>query len=75
MIVFDKSHLPEHIQKLQKEKGTFDSPCQSICNYCPETTICQTCSMKREEKVLWKQGDEQLKLKLAEKIVERQKSL
>lgn len=72
MYYFDKSHLPERIQNLQKEKGTFDSPCLSVCNYCPETTVCQTCSMKKDEKMLWKQADAQVKETLAMRIIERQ---
>ena len=71
MTVFDKSHLPEHIQNRQKEKGTYDSPCMSVCNYSLDTDICQTCFMKRAEKVLWKRSDEETKLELIGKILSR----
>lgn len=72
MYFFDKSNLSEYLQTLQKKKGTFDSPCLSVCNYCPETTVCQTCSMKKAEKILWKQADEDVKQILASRIYERQ---
>ena len=71
MAVFDKSHLPEHIQDRQKEKGTYDSPCMSVCNYSLDTDICQTCFMKRAEKALWKCSDEKTKQELTDKILSR----
>ena len=30
---FDKSHLPPEKIEKQKMKGTYDSPCMSVCDY------------------------------------------
>ena len=48
--------LSKLLEEKQKEKGTFDSLCMSICNYSGEHNICQTCFMMQEEKVRWKKA-------------------
>ncbi len=50
----DKSSLSPRLVEKQKMKGTYDSPCMSICDYEGEFFECQTCGMRKEEKQLWK---------------------
>lgn len=71
MRTVDKSHLPEHLIQKQKEKGTYDSPCMSVCNYAGEFDQCQTCGMRKLEKVEWKQADHKRKEILLQQILER----
>lgn len=71
-MAFDKSHLSQEIQEKQKIKGTYDSPCMSICNYDEESTICQTCGIKREEKQTWKVADATGKQLILKALEERQ---
>ena len=49
-----KSNLSEECILKQKMKGTYDSPCLSVCNYDSLTSECQTCFMLKEEKTCWK---------------------
>jgi predicted Fe-S protein YdhL (DUF1289 family) len=49
-----KACLSEELTLKQKMKGTYDSPCLSICDYDAETSECQTCFMLKEEKTCWK---------------------
>lgn len=69
----DKSQLPEHLVEKQKAKGTYDSPCMSICNYAGEEFICQTCMMMKSEKQVWKTADQKTKDELLKKIFSRKK--
>lgn len=57
----DEKKLTEELKKLQLEKGTYDSPCMSICNYEGLFKECQTCHMRQAEKKLWKTGDQIMK--------------
>ncbi len=68
---FDKSKLSDHLREKQKIKGTFDSPCMSICNYDSATSVCQTCGLMKEEKKLWKVSDDSVKEKIATSVIER----
>ena len=56
----DKQLTPELVQK-QQEKGTYDSPCMSVCDYDGVFKQCKTCSMRKSEKNLWKTGDYDMK--------------
>ncbi len=44
---------PELLEK-QKLKGTYDSPCMSVCDYAGPEQQCLTCGMRKEEKARWK---------------------
>ena len=68
---FDKSQLSESLAARQREKGTYDSPCMSICDYNPTSTICETCKMKKLEKKAWKAADSNEKEVLANIIIKR----
>lgn len=48
-----KAHLEPRLVEKQKVKGTWDSPCLSICNYMGENFQCPTCGLLKEEKVEW----------------------
>ena len=58
---YDKSALSAELVKKQKLKGTYDSPCMSVCNYSGPNDECQTCGMYKAEKQEWKKGDEIVK--------------
>jgi predicted Fe-S protein YdhL (DUF1289 family) len=66
----DKNLSPELVEK-QKSKGTFDSPCFSICNYEGLFKQCGTCKMRKAEKNLWKTGDQDMKGSILRAIVKR----
>jgi len=68
---FDKSMLSDFLVEKQKAKGTFDSPCMSICDYDQETSQCQTCGLIKDEKKLWKISDTPVKEKIAQAVIER----
>ena len=68
---YDKYRLSPSLKAIQKEKGTYDSPCLSICDYDPDTSTCQTCSMKKLEKTAWKKADSKAKEILASAINKR----
>lgn len=74
MYFFDKSKLSIEIQERQKLKGTYDSPCMSVCNYEGPENICQTCKMKKEEKIKWISADSEQKEELINDILKRKKS-
>ena len=67
-----KNLTPELVEK-QKSKGTFDSPCMSICDYAGLFKQCQTCSMRKAEKSLWKTEDDSMKETILRAINCRQK--
>lgn len=69
----DEKDLPERLIVKQKEKGTYDSTCMSICNYAGEEMICQTCFMKKSEKVIWKTGTKDEKESILKAISDRLK--
>lgn len=71
----EEKDLPQRLILKQKEKGTYDSTCLSICNYEGEEMICQTCFMKKSEKVIWKKGSEAEKKNILKAIAERLKLL
>ncbi len=75
MTFFNKDHLPLDIQNKQKFKRTFDSPCQSVCDYQGEEMICRTCAMKKKEKNSWKKANHNFKRELAHRIKQRQREL
>ncbi len=56
----EKKLKPEFVEK-QKAKGTYDSPCMSICNYEGLFNQCQTCNMRKVEKKIWKEADTSMK--------------
>ena len=60
----------DRIEK-QKAKGTYDSPCMSVCNYEGVFKECQTCHLRQAEKNLWPNGDEQLKGTIIRAITRR----
>lgn len=68
---FDKSSLSDELQARQKSKGTFDSPCLSVCDYSEGDLICQTCLMKKSEKAEWKVAEPREKEALAWNIKKR----
>jgi predicted Fe-S protein YdhL (DUF1289 family) len=68
---FDKSHLPLETQEKQKSKGTWDSPCMSVCNYEGENLLCGTCGFLKAEKPQWVQGDETVKNQILDNICKR----
>jgi len=68
----DKGLSPELIKK-QKEKGTYDSPCLSICDYDGLFKQCATCSMRKAEKKLWKTGDADMKGSILRAVEKRNK--
>ena len=57
----DDKGLSQSLKELQIEKGTFDSPCMSVCNYDGLFKQCQTCQLRQAEKKLWKEGDTSMK--------------
>ncbi len=72
MYPFKKELSPELIEK-QKMKGTYDSPCMSVCNYAGEFEQCQTCGMRKSEKIEWKISDIKTKETLLGQILDRKK--
>lgn len=70
MLNKEKILSPEIIEK-QKLKGTYDSPCLSVCDYDELTSKCQTCGMLKTEKTAWKQGDPLIKKSILENIEKR----
>lgn len=57
----DEKELSDELKEKQKAKGTYDSPCMSICNYEGLFDQCKTCSMRKVEKKLWKEADGSMK--------------
>ena len=57
----DEKALSESLKELQLGKGTYDSPCMSICNYDGLFKECQTCHLRQVEKKLWKTGNQDMK--------------
>jgi predicted Fe-S protein YdhL (DUF1289 family) len=68
---FDKSMLSDYLIEKQKAKGTYDSPCLSVCDYNLDTDVCQTCGLIKDEKKLWKVSDITIKEKIAHDVIER----
>jgi predicted Fe-S protein YdhL (DUF1289 family) len=66
----EKNLTPELIEK-QKQKGTYDSPCMSICDYEGLFKQCGTCHMRKAEKNLWKTGDSDMKSSILRAIDKR----
>ncbi|MCB0420366.1 MAG: DUF1289 domain-containing protein [Bdellovibrionales bacterium] len=71
----DKSHLSPEIIDKQKLKGTYDSPCMSICDYDEKTTICQTCGMSSEEKKTWKVADSLQKQEILKSVQKKRQNM
>tara|TARA_B110000908_G_C10034830_1_gene349085 strand:- start:37 stop:267 length:231 start_codon:yes stop_codon:yes gene_type:complete len=67
----DEKNLSEELTAKQKMKGTYDSPCLSICDYDEEFEQCQTCFMKKEEKKLWKFSGDEVKKGILEGLAKR----
>lgn len=67
----DKSSLSERLVEKQKMKGTYDSPCMSVCDYEGEYFECQTCGMRKDEKQHWKVSDDKKKSELLDAIFKR----
>lgn len=57
----DDKELTETLKDKQKAKGTYDSPCMSICNYDGYFDQCKTCNMRKVEKRIWKEADSSMK--------------
>ena len=70
----DKSSLSKRLIEKQKMKGTYDSPCMSVCDYEGEYLECQTCGMRKDEKQLWKISDQSQKSQLLDMIFKRRQS-
>jgi predicted Fe-S protein YdhL (DUF1289 family) len=68
---FDKSSLSLALIEKQKAKGTYDSPCLSVCNFNPENDQCQTCNMFKLEKTKWKSASPDEKEELALRFIKR----
>lgn len=68
----DEKQLSPELKAIQLEKGTFDSPCMSICDYDGVFKQCQTCQMRKAEKNLWKTGDQSMKETILRSIAKRQ---
>ena len=66
----EKKLSPELVEK-QKAKGTYDSPCMSICDYEGVFKECQTCHMRMSEKNLWQTGDGIMKSTILNAIKKR----
>lgn len=66
-------NLSQELIEKQKGKGTYDSPCMSVCNYAGEFMQCQTCGMRQSEKVEWKQSSGSKKRELLKTILGRRK--
>jgi predicted Fe-S protein YdhL (DUF1289 family) len=71
---FDKTNLSDFLIEKQKTKGTFDSPCMSICDYDQDSSVCQTCFLKKDEKRLWKISDSSVKEDIALEVMKRSPS-
>jgi predicted Fe-S protein YdhL (DUF1289 family) len=71
----DDKKLDEELIAKQKMKGTYDSPCMSICDYDGSFEECQTCFLRKEEKKLWKVSCSEVKTKILETLELRIKSL
>ena len=69
----EKELSPELVEK-QKMKGTYDSPCLSVCNYEGVFHQCQTCFLRKAEKKLWKTGDEDMKSSILRAVRSRIKN-
>ncbi|MCO4755403.1 MAG: DUF1289 domain-containing protein [Bacteriovoracaceae bacterium] len=57
----DQKDLSDKLREKQKSKGTYDSPCLSICDYEGVFKQCATCRMRKAEKSAWKSGDSMMK--------------
>lgn len=68
----DDKELPEKLKEKQKAKGTYDSPCMSICNYEGLFDQCQTCNMRKVEKKIWKEADGSMKEQILRAIKGRE---
>jgi predicted amidohydrolase len=60
-------NLSNRLALKQKLKGSYDSPCQSICNY--KGTTCQTCFLDKEEKKNWSKLENKEKEKITKRII------
>lgn len=67
----DAKNLSKELIEKQKIKGTYDSPCMSICNYSGELDQCGTCSMLKDEKRSWKAADKVQKESILKAILNR----
>lgn len=67
---FNKESLSLELIEKQKSKGTYDSPCMSVCNY-DDTGQCQTCLMFQVEKQKWKVSSDSDKAAMAKTFMER----
>lgn len=67
----DEKKLKAELIEKQKAKGTYDSPCMSICNYEGLFDQCKTCSMRKVEKKLWKEADSSMKEQILRAIKAR----
>ena len=67
----DEKKLSKALIEKQKEKGTYDSPCMSICNYDGLFKQCQTCQLRKAEKNIWKEGNQEMKETILRSISKR----
>lgn len=67
----DEKELSLNLCEAQKKKGTYDSPCMSICDYQGVFKECATCNMRKAEKKLWKSADQSMKEMIIRSIIKR----
>ena len=68
----DDKNLSKALIKKQKEKGTYDSPCMSICSYDGLFKQCQICQMRKAEKNIWKTGNQDMKETILRSLSKRE---
>ena len=68
----DEKNLSPELKEKQIAKGTFDSPCMSVCNYDGLFKQCQTCQMRKAEKNLWITADQSMKDTILRSVAKRQ---
>lgn len=69
--VGDDKLLSAKLTEKQKLKGTFDSPCMSICDYDGAYEQCQTCFLRKDEKKLWKSSGPKVKADILADLLKR----
>lgn len=71
VIKFDKSSLSKALKERQIDKGTYDSPCMSVCNFSDINDLCQTCYMYKKEKTEWKIANKERKAEMSKVFKQR----
>lgn len=68
---FNKSHMSLKKQMQQRLKGTYDSPCVSICDFDPTSLQCLTCKLLKSEKRSWIKADKKVKSQIKRAVINR----